>query len=153
MTRRSMDATTKSAEHSGKVRPMTTKPVQITFRNMRGSRALEEEVRSRVAWLHSFAPGIVGCRVVVEMPHRHRRFGRPLHVRIDLSLPGGDVVIDHAPALDTAERAASRKSDELDGRHKDAYVTIHEAFDAARRRLEDLARRQRGDVKTRAATA
>jgi len=81
----------------------------------------------------------------MEVPHHHRRYGRPLHVRIDLSLPGEDVIVNHAPALDTADpdRSAARKSDERDSRHKDARVTIHEAFDAARRRLEDVLRRRR----------
>lgn len=129
---------------------MTPRPVQVTFLNMRGSPALEDKVRSRVAWLQSFYSGMVGCRVVLEMPHRHRRHGRSLHVRIELSLPGEDVVVNHEPTLDTGDRSASHKSDERDGRHKDAQVAIHEAFDVARRSLEDVARRQRGDVKTRA---
>jgi hypothetical protein len=73
-----------------------------------------------------------------------------LHVRIELSLPGEDVIVNHEPTLDTTARSAYRKSDELDGRHKDVHVAIHEAFDVARRCLEDVARRQRGDVKTRA---
>jgi ribosome-associated translation inhibitor RaiA len=134
-----------------KVGVTTMEPIQISFRNMDVSPALEEEVRSRVAWLDPFYPGILGCRVVLEIPHRHRRRGRRLHVRIELSLPGEDVVVNHEPSPDTAARSASRKSDEVDSRHKDAYVVIHEAFDVARRRLEDVARRRRGDVKTRTA--
>lgn len=129
---------------------MTTRPVQISFRKMRAAPALEQEIRSRVAWLDSFHPAVVGCRVVLEVPHRHRRHGRRLHVRIELSLPGGDVVVDHQPALAAVARSATHKSHELDGRHKDASVAIHDAFDVARRRLEDAARRQRGDVKARA---
>lgn len=127
---------------------MTTRPVQISFRKMRAAPALEQEIRSRVAWLDSFHPAVVGCRVVLEVPHRHRRHGRRLHVRIELSLPGGDVVVDHQPALAAVARSATHKSHELDGRHKDASVAIHDAFVVARRRLEDAARRQRGDVKT-----
>jgi ribosome-associated translation inhibitor RaiA len=130
---------------------MTTRPVQISFRNMSVSPALEEEIRSRAAWLESFYPGIVGCRVLLEVPHRHRRRGRPFHVRIELSLPGEDVIVNHEQTPGAMFRPALQKSAELDGRHKDAHAAIHEAFDAARRRLEDAARRQRGDVKTRAA--
>ena len=129
---------------------MTTSPVQISFRNMSVSPALEEEIRSRAAWLESFYPGIVRCRVVLEVPHRRRRHGRSLHVRIELSLPGEDVIVNHEPTLD-ASQPAPHKSDELNRRHKDAHVSIHEAFDIARRRLEDVARLQRGDVKTHAA--
>jgi ribosome-associated translation inhibitor RaiA len=130
---------------------MTTRSVQISFRNMSVSPALEETIRSRASWLESFYPALIGCRVVVEIPHRHRRRGRPLHVRIELSLPGEDVIVDREPASDATARSASHKGDELDGRYKDVHVAIHEAFDVARRRLEDVARRQRGDVKTHVA--
>lgn len=124
---------------------MTTRPVQITFRNMAVSPALEEEVRSRAAWLDTFYPRIVGCRVVLQAPHRHRH--RPLHIRIELSLPGEDVVVEHEPAVDTAARAA-RMSSARPGDHADAHVAIREAFDRARRRLEDVVRK-RADVPMR----
>jgi hypothetical protein len=126
-----------------------TRPVHITFRNMGVSPTLEQEIRSRAAWLETFYPGIVGCRVLLEIPHQHRKRGRPLHVRIELSLPGEDVIVSHEPTRH-ATGPEPRKSEELDGRHKDALVALHEAFDVARRRVEDVARRQRGDVKTRA---
>ena len=86
-------------------------------------------VCSPAAWLESFYPGIVGCRVVLEIPYRHRRHGRSLHVPIELSLPGEDVIVNHEPTPDISARSGSRKSDELDGPHKDAYVAIHETFD------------------------
>jgi hypothetical protein len=127
---------------------MAMRPVQIIFRKMRVAPGLEQEIRSRVEWLESFYPAVVGCRVLLEVPHRHRTRGRRVHVRIELSLPGEDLIVDHQPAVDVAARPATRKSDESDGRHKHALVAIHDAFDVARRRLEEAARRQRGDVKT-----
>jgi len=126
---------------------MTTQPVQISFRNMAVAPELEEEVRSRVAWLDSFYPRIVGCRVLLQAPHRHRH--RPLHIRIELSLPGEDVIVDHEPALDTTARSP-RTGYVRGADHPDAHVAIREAFDVVRRRLEDVARRKRGDVKTHA---
>ena len=114
------------------------------------SPALEQEIRSRAAWLETFYPGIVGCRVLLEVPHRHRKRGRPFHVRIELSLPGEDVIVNHEPTVHATAPPAPHKSDELDSRHKDVYVALHEVFDVARRRLEDVARRQRGDVMTSA---
>ncbi|HVH26788.1 MAG TPA: HPF/RaiA family ribosome-associated protein [Vicinamibacterales bacterium] len=123
------------------------RPVQVTFRNMDPSAALEEAIRARAAWLETFYPALVGCHVTVDIPHRHRKHGWPLHVRIELSLPGEDVIVNHEPALHGTLGEAAHKRDELDGAHKDALVTIHDAFDVARRRLEDAARRQRGDVK------
>ena len=127
-----------------------TRPIQITFRNMGVSPALDQEIRSRATWLETFYPEIIGCRVVLSVAHRHRRRGRPLHVRIELSLPGEDVIVNHEPSLNLTARPAPHKGEEVDGRHKDAHVAIHEAFDVARRRLEDVARLQRGDVKSRA---
>jgi len=122
---------------------MPTRSVQISVRNMDHSPALENEIRSRVAWLDSFCPGIAGCRVVLAVPHRHRRRGRPVHLRIELSLPGETVIVNHEPAAGAAAQAASHRRDGSEDRHKDAYVAISEAFDVARRRLGDVARRQR----------
>ena len=119
------------------------RPVQITFRNVGASPALEQEIRSRAAWLETFHPGIIGCRVMLEIAHHHRRRGRPLHVRVELRLPGEDVIVDHEPTSSAAGRSVRRKSDERDGDHKDVHVAIHEAFDVARRRLEDVSRRHR----------
>jgi hypothetical protein len=41
-----------------------------------------------------------------------------------------------------------RKEDDVEAVRKNALVALHEAFDIARRQLQELARRQRGDVKT-----
>lgn len=127
------------------------KPLQVVFKGIKPSTALEGEIAARVSWIETFYPRIVGCRVLVERPHRHRVRGRHMHVRIELSLPGEDVVVSHAPTLharvkDTGEES-HRKDDDIDAVHKDAVTAIHGAFDAARRRLQDAARRQRGDVK------
>jgi hypothetical protein len=118
-----------------------TRPVQITFRNLDASPALEDAIRARVAWLETFHAGIVGCRVIVEIPHRHRKRGRPLHVRIELSLPGKDLVVSHEPTVSVTAGDAPPKSAERSAARKDALVAIHDAFDVARRRLEDVVRR------------
>lgn len=129
-----------------------TRPVEITFRNIRGSASLEDEVRARVAWLERFHPNLVGCRVLLEVPHRHQAHGQHVRVRIELSLPGVDAVVNHEPTLHghakDVEHEAHRKDTSIDQAHTIARVAIHDAFDAARRRLADLARRQRGAVKT-----
>jgi ribosome-associated translation inhibitor RaiA len=127
-----------------------THAAQVSFRNIPVSPALEQEIRARVAWLETFYSGIVGCRVVIEVPHRHRARGRPVRVRVELSLPGDDIVVSHAPTLHATLRRLqgdeAHKCEDVDGARKDALVAIHDAFDTARRRLEDYARRQRGDV-------
>jgi cold shock CspA family protein len=108
-------------------------PLQITARDMSLSEVAENDIRAKAENLDTYHNGIISCRVVVEGPGRHHRQG-PYVVRIDVSVPGTDLVID-------------RQTD------ADLYVAIRDAFDAARRRLEDYARRQRGDVKVHEAVS
>jgi cold shock CspA family protein len=111
---------------------MLTDP-QITFRNMSSSPAVEADVRRRIAWLERFHPAIVGCHVAIEAPRRRHRQGGLFRIRIEVAVPGGEVVVSRAPDEDHA--------------HADVYVAIRDAFRAARRELMDRARRIRGDVK------
>jgi cold shock CspA family protein len=127
-------------------------PTQVTFRGLAHDKALEDDVRERVSWLEQFYAGVVRCRVLVEVPHRHRHDGRHFHVRIEVTVPGGPpIVVSHEPSLHGRlkdfESETPRKEDEVEGAHRYARAAIHEAFDAARRRLEDFAREQRGTVK------
>jgi cold shock CspA family protein len=108
-------------------------PPQVTLRGMGPSPALERAVARKVAWLERFYPRIMGCRVTLEAPHRHRRKGRLFRLRIDLTVPGGELVVARNPPLHSA--------------HEDPLVAITDAFDAARRELMDYARRKRGQVK------
>lgn len=110
--------------------------MQITFRHMEPSAALEERIRERAADLGRFYDRIVRCRVVVEAPHHHHHQGALYHVSIDLTVPGAEIVVNRESAAEHA--------------HEDAHIAVRDAFDAARRRLEDYARRQRGDVKSHA---
>jgi cold shock CspA family protein len=132
---------------------MTLVPTQVTLRGLAHSDALESDIRERVGWLEQFYAGIVRCRVLLEVPHRHRRGGRHFHVRIELTVPGrAPLVVSHEPSLHgplkDVEEAAEHKGAEVDSVHRYARVAVHEAFDAARRRLQDSAREQRGEVKT-----
>lgn len=132
-------------------------PIQVTFHGLRHSDALESQIRERVNWLEQFYPGIVRCRVLVELPHRHRQVGRDIHVRIELTVPGGaPIVVSREPSLhrDLKDNGGSahRKDTEVEG-VRDAGVAIRRAFGAARRRLADFAREQRGDVKWHEAPA
>jgi cold shock CspA family protein/ribosome-associated translation inhibitor RaiA len=101
-------------------------PLQISFRNMPHSEAVERAIVERAERLERFSDQIMGCRVVVETRH-HRHQGNLYHVRIDLTLPGHEIVVGREPALHHA--------------FEDVYVAVRDAFDAARRRLEDYARR------------
>jgi hypothetical protein len=132
---------------------MTLIPTHVTFRGLAHSDEIESDIRERVRELEQFYAGIVRCRVLIEVPHRHRRDGRHFHVRVEITVPGGTpIVVSHEPSLygrlKDAENEALHKESEIDNVRRHARVAVHEAFDAARRRLEDFAREQRGDVKT-----
>ena len=126
-------------------------PLQITFRNMEPSEAVATRIRAESAKLDRYFNRITSCRVLVEAPHRHHRWGEPFHIRIELGVPGTEIVVKHAPSLHStlahAETGKWCKHFEAGVPHKDMYVTIRDAFRAARRRLEDYVRRLRGDVK------
>lgn len=132
-------------------------PTEITFRDMDKSEAAEARIRDEVQKLTDFYDGILSCRVMVEIPHEHHKLGKRFHVRIQLRLPGGEVVTRRQPSLhssakDTAAEERGKRH-EIAGVHKDVYVAIRDAFKAARRQLQDFARKQRGDVKFHEAAA
>ncbi|MDD5385051.1 MAG: ribosome-associated translation inhibitor RaiA [Gallionella sp.] len=106
-------------------------PLQITIRDVEHSEALETHIRSKAEKLEEFFKHITSCRVVVEVPHKHHHQGKQFNVRIDIGVPGSEIAVnrDHA---------------------EDVYVALRDAFDAAKRQLEDYARKIRGDIKAHA---
>lgn len=128
------------------------KPVQITYRNMEPSPAVTARIEEEAAKLDSFFDRITSCRVIVEAPHRHHKWGELFHVRIDLGVPGGELVVSHEPSARPAagqeEEAALRKHIERHPEHKDVYVAVRDAFASGRRQLQDHVKRLRGEVKT-----
>ncbi|MEY3282389.1 MAG: HPF/RaiA family ribosome-associated protein [Acidobacteriota bacterium] len=126
-------------------------PLQITFRNMNHSEAVDAYIREEVAKLEEFFDQIIGCHVVVEIPHQHHDRGNPFHIRINLEVPGSDLVVNHQPNLhghgvDVGEERHFKEL-ELEGRQKDAYVAMSDAFKTARRQLQDYVRRHRDEIK------
>jgi ribosomal subunit interface protein len=108
-------------------------PLQVTFRNVAGSPAIESAIREKAAKLEAFFDRITSVRVVVETPHRQHRQGKLFHVRVDVRVPGRELVVNREPAGHHA--------------YEDVYVAIRDAFDAAKRQIEDYAREMRGTVK------
>jgi len=109
-------------------------PLEITFRHMEPSPAVEARIREKAEKLGRFYESVMGLRVVVEAPHEHKSQGKLFHVRIDLTVPGGELVV-------------SRGHHHQSQAHEDVYVALRDAFDVAKRRLEEYSRQQRGDVK------
>jgi cold shock CspA family protein len=126
----------------------------IAFRGIDDFASLEAAVRKRIDKLETYYPSIIACRVVVEPAQRHHEAGNRFHVRIDLTVPGEEIVVANEPSLHGTDQdirlAKPTKQDEADPERKHALVAIREAFDIARRQLQDYARRQRGIVKAAA---
>lgn len=109
-------------------------PLQITFRNIPPSEAVEAKIRTLAAKLDRFYNRITSCRVIVDAPHRYQRNGKLYQVRIDMTVPKGEIVIKRDPP--------ERQS------HEDIYVAIRDAFDAAKRQLQDHTKMVRQETKT-----
>ena len=111
-------------------------PLQITFRHMGSSDAVAVRIRERAEELERFFDRIMSCRVVVEYRHPRHQQGNLFRIRVDLKVPGREIVVGRDPATHHA--------------HEDIYVAIRDAFDTTRRLLEDHVREARGDVKVHA---
>jgi ribosomal subunit interface protein len=104
-------------------------PVQITYRGIDATPAIEDYVRRRAAKLETFSNRMTRCHVTIEAPHRRHRHGEPYRVRVELKLPGADLVV--------GDRSNS------DATHRDLYAVIDETFDDAGRVLQDNVRKMR----------
>jgi ribosome-associated translation inhibitor RaiA len=113
---------------------LMTVPLQITFRDLPPSVAVEERIRDCADNLERVCDRLTACRVVVEGRHRPQRAGRVAHLCIELNLPGKQITI--------GRDAAGFQT------HDDVLVAVRSAFDAARRQLDRHARRRRGEVKS-----
>jgi len=106
-------------------------PIRITFRNLDDSPAVRERVYQLMSRLERYFPLILDCQVVVDVPHPHHR--RTFRIRINLLVPGEELVISHGGG-------------EGDRRDEDILFTLRAAFVKLRRRLHDFVRRQREHV-------
>ena len=102
---------------------------QVSFDDIPIDEAVRDAVLEHIDHLERFCDRITSCHVVIAQPHRHHREGRLYSVRVDVRVPGGEIIINREHHLDHA--------------HEDVFIALRDAFAAARRRLEDHVRRQR----------
>ena len=126
-------------------------PPQITFRGISRADWLQDDILARIARLEKYYGAITRCQVLVELAQRHHERGNRYHVRIDLTVPRGEIHVSHDASLhaskrDTAARSHTKRS-ELRPEQKHVTVAVKRAFDIARRHVQDYGRRQRGTVK------
>jgi cold shock CspA family protein/ribosome-associated translation inhibitor RaiA len=109
-------------------------PLQITFRNLPPSDAVEAKVRQQFEKLAALCDRIQSCRVVVDAPHQHQYKGNLYQVTIDISVPNEKIVVNREPSAHQA--------------HENCYVAVRDAFSAARRQVKAYVERHRNHVKT-----
>jgi ribosome-associated translation inhibitor RaiA len=107
--------------------------LHIAFRNMDASASAEALVRQRADELEHLSDRISACRVVLDCAHRQNQLSRLYCVHIDLTVPGGQIVVN---------RDAGSNHE-----HDDLQVAIRDAFNAARRQLQEHARKHDGRAK------
>ena len=102
-------------------------PVQIKFLNIPASDAVEAEIRKRADKLQQFSDRIQRCDVIVETSGKHKQQGHQYEVRIDLSVPGAEIVLNRTHS------------------NENIYVAVRDAFDAATRKVQEHFQVPRGD--------
>ncbi len=100
--------------------------LQITLQDVPHSAALDERIREKVSKLEKMFPRLTACRVFISVPHHHQPHRRLFTVRLNIAVPGSEVVITR-------------------DNHEDVYVLLRDAFVAARRELESVVRRHDRD--------
>jgi len=111
------------------------RPLQITFKGIDTSPALEVLIRQRVDHLETLYPRLTGCRVVVEIPYRASETAKvPIGVSVEADIPGRGPVI----GKDEQDRREAKQ---------DHTAALNNAFEAVERQLEKLADIQNDEVK------
>ncbi len=107
---------------------------QIVFEDFAPTDSIKFYINEHLGKLLDLQSQIKTARVVVSKPHKHQSKGERYVVNIHLSLPAGqEVIVSHEPG-------------NLDA-HGDVYVTLRDAFNAAKRQLQDRMRKMEGAVK------
>jgi ribosomal subunit interface protein len=106
-------------------------PVQINFLGMERSDAVEAAVRRKVEHLERLADHLIACRVVIDLLQKHKHQGQPFGVRINLTLPGHELVVNRVE-------------------DQDVYVALRDAFEDVERQLAGVLQQRRGEAKQHA---
>lgn len=107
--------------------------LKIQFLDFADSESVRSAVESHAEALEKSSDRIMSCHVLISKPHRKLHQGGLYHIKLRLHMPGTQIVVDKESGLNHA--------------HEDIYVAIRDAFLAARRKVEDYARVQSGNIK------
>lgn len=97
-------------------------PVEIVLRGVPRSSALERYIGDQALKLDRVCHRLQSCHVVVEALHRPKQQGVQFAARLNITLPGTEVVVNREHG-------------------KDVYMAVRDAFEAASLQLKDHMRR------------
>ena len=109
-------------------------PLEITFKGLDRSAAIEAKITEKAAKLERVFDRMTHCRVVVAAPNKHHHKGKSYEIKIDIGIP------DHAPLILTHESHVGDAQEDL-------QIALRDAFDAAKRRLDEIAERIKGSAR------
>jgi cold shock CspA family protein/ribosome-associated translation inhibitor RaiA len=108
-------------------------PPEIAFRHVSPTEAMHQKLSDEIAHLDALEDGLISCRVMVELPQHRHKTGDLYAVRIDMNVRGQELVVSRTPPEHRA--------------HEDPVQAIGDAFDRARRVLDDAKKQRQGRVK------
>jgi len=110
-------------------------PLELTFRDVNKTPALEELINEKVDDLEKVCDNLISCRMAVEKPQEHQKSGNPYRVRLNLRVPPGhEIVVKREPGTGNM--------------HDPVDIIIRDAFSAAHRQLRELVEKQQQKVKS-----
>jgi ribosome-associated translation inhibitor RaiA len=103
--------------------------IRITSRDFALTPTIEALIRKHAERLDNSFDRITSCHVVLSAPavHHHHK-GGPFDVHVVLHVPGSELAVNHQHG-------------------EDLSIAVRDAFDSARRKLQDYVREMRGEVK------
>lgn len=106
-------------------------PLQITFKDIPHSDAVEIHLREHVEKLEQFNQNIISCHIVIEQTQRSQSQGKLNNIHIKLTVPGRELVV-------------TGNEDE------NLYISIRDAFSDMREQLLSHKQQIKGQIKSHA---
>jgi len=135
-------------------------PPEIIYKGVKATSEVDNLLQKQIARLEKVCDYIVRLHVSIEKEQGRHQIGNPYQVSLDIRIPPNHQIVvkrssimhsDSRPKPEPDEEpvkiapAAIRKDEPLS-------VVIRRTFDSARRQLEKLVERQRGEIKTHSQT-
>ncbi len=111
-------------------------PLEISYRGLDRSEALDALIQEKVAKLDRFFDHLIGVTMVIEHAVTRSGHNDAWRIRIEMSVPNDHIVVTREP------------NEHNDHYREDLFAATRDAFDRALRRLQDHKGRVTGHVKT-----